>query len=314
MADSSTPDGDDTTPIWRYRHDGVIGTTVELRVQTDGEAVAMAADAAALAEIDRLVTVFSAFEPTSDLCRWRRGEVAADGELSHLLSMAAEWYVRSGGAFNPSVGRLTRRWADAAAADVVPDDDELAALAATITAPGQPSPDLTLNALAKGHLADRAAVVAMSIDGVQAVTVNAGGDLVHRGTGSLRVGVEDPRRPYDNVSPFTVVTLRAGGLATSGSARRGWRIGGRWYSHVIDPRTGRPVDHVASATVVAPDAATADAIATVVSVLAPAAGIAFVDGLDEVPGVAALVIAADRSTWRSGGWSALEEKTLSSER
>lgn len=295
---------DHDAPVWRHRHDGVIGTTVELRVQADDEAAATVADRAALAEIDRLVGVFSAYEPSSDLCRWRRGEMASP-ELALLLTTATRWWQRSGGVFDPSVGRLTRCWADAAAAGAVPGDEQLAALVATLTPPDVPSPDLTLNALAKGHLADRAAAVAIAVDGVHAVTVNAGGDLVHRGAGSIRVGVENPHRPYDNEPPLTVVTVRQGGLATSGSARRGWRIGGRWYSHVIDPRTGRPVDHVASATVVAPDAATADAVATVLSVLAPAYGIAFVEALDE-RGVAALVIGADRALWRSSGWNALD--------
>lgn len=303
MSDSSS---DRDAPVWRHRHDGVIGTTVELRVQADDEAIAVEADRAALVEIDRLVGVFSAYEPSSDLCRWRRGEVAASPELAPLLSAARQWWQRSGGVFDPSVGRLTRCWADAAAVGAIPGDDELAALVATLTAPDTPSPDLTLNALAKGHLADQAAAAAHAIEGVHAVTVNAGGDLVHRGTGSIRVGVENPHRPYDNEPPLTVVRVREGGLATSGSARRGWRIGGRWYSHVIDPRSGRPVDHVASATVVAPDAATADAVATVLSVLAPAEGIAFVDGLVDVPDVAALVVGADRSVWRSTSWNALE--------
>lgn len=304
MADSGREH--DEARVWRHRHDGVIGTTVELRIQAADEAVAELADHAALAEIDRLVTVFSAYEPTSDLCRWRRNEMAPTPELAALLAIATRWYERSGGAFDPSVGRLTRCWAEAAHAGEVPTDRELAALVAGLTPPDQPSPDLTLNALAKGHLADRAAAATMRVEGVLAVTVNAGGDLVHCGAGSIRVGVEDPHRPYDNVAPLTVVTVYAGGLATSGSARRGWQFGGRWYSHVIDPRSGRPVDHVASATVVAPDATTADAVATVLSVLEPAAGIAFVDDLADVSGVAALVVGADRATWRSRGWNALE--------
>jgi thiamine biosynthesis lipoprotein len=304
MADGSV-DRDDT-PVWRHRHDGVIGTTVELRLQADDEAVAAEADRAALAEIDRLVAVFSAYDPASDLCRWRRGEVAASSELTPLLATATRWWQRSGGVFDPSVGRLTRCWADAAAAGAVPGDDELATLVSMRTPPDVPSPDLTLNALAKGHLADRAAAAAMSVDGIRSVTVNAGGDLVHRGTGTIRVGVENPHRPYDNEPPLAVVTVCERGLATSGSARRGWRIGGRWFSHVIDPRTGRPVDHVASATVVAPDAATADAVATVLSVLAPDEGIAFVDSLADVPEVTALVVGADRMVWRSSGWRQLE--------
>ena len=65
------------------------------------------------------------------------------------------------------------------------------------------------------------------------------------------------------------IELRDAGMATSGRARRGYRIGGRWYSHVIDPRTGRTVDDVASVTVVASSAATADVLATLLGVLHP---------------------------------------------
>ena len=58
-------------------------------------------------------------------------------------------------------------------------------------------------------------------------------------------------------------------LATSGGARRWWTIGGKRYSKVLDPRTGLPVDSVASATVVARNAAEADVLATTALVLKP---------------------------------------------
>lgn len=78
------------------------------------------------------------------------------------------------------------------------------------------------------------------------------------------------------------------------------RIGERWYGHVLDPRTGWPVAHVAAATVVAPDAATADALATSLTVLSVAEGMALVDG---IPGVEALVVDRDGGHHRSTGWA-----------
>jgi thiamine biosynthesis lipoprotein len=123
------------------------------------------------------------------------------------------------------------------------------------------------------------------------VLVNAGGDLRHIGDQSLRVGVEDPRQPGG--VPLQVVEVGEGALATSGPVHRGFRVGRHWYGHVLDPRTGRPVAGRPSTTVRAPDAMTADALATVAGVLdwptaaaivsaSPAAGCLVVDESGEV--------------------------------
>ncbi|MEZ5179565.1 MAG: FAD:protein FMN transferase [Acidimicrobiales bacterium] len=137
------------------------------------------------------------------------------------------------------------------------------------------------------------------------LVVDAGGDLLHRGAGALRVGVEDPHRPYDNVAPLAVVEVADRAVATSGRARRWFAVGADRHSRVLD-RTGRPVAHAASATVVAPDATTADVLATVASVLAPGEAVAFVDGL-AADGIdaARLVVTADGDRHASAGWSAL---------
>ena len=76
---------------------------------------------------------------------------------------------------------------------------------------------------------------------------------------------------------------------------------------MLDPRTGQPVAHSASATVVAPDATTADAVATVASVLVPDEAVAFVDSLaDDGIDAACLVVADDGQVRASAGWAALE--------
>lgn len=160
-----------------------------------------------------------------------------------------------------------------------------------------------LNAIAKGWIVDCSLRRACEVDGAVGLTINAGGDLLHRGPRALIVGIEDPQRPYDNEPPLVRVRLPHGALATSGGARRGWAIAGRWYSHVIDPRSGQSVDHVASASVIAPDAATADAVATVLSVSSVPDGLAFVARLEDV---CCCLITRDGELHRDGGWLAAQ--------
>jgi FAD:protein FMN transferase len=209
-----------------------------------------------------------------------------------LLQLSAQWQVHSGGAYNPAVGAVFDQWKAAEAFGVVPSvdlTDEWAARlgpvpyevtghdvkddtvnTATVTCIGDCT-ELTFHSLAKGLIADRVAQCLLNaaddtVRSVENVTVNLGGDLrtIDR---VLRVGVEHPTRPYDNEPPVCVIELRDGGVATSGASRRPILIGDKQFSHIIDPRTCRPVPSTdVSVTVVADDAATADVLATIVSV------------------------------------------------
>jgi FAD:protein FMN transferase len=253
--------------------------------------MANAAEARLLAEVSRLEAIFSAFLPDSELNRWKRGNLdVISAELATLLGAAYHWHAVSGGVFNPAVGVLSARWKQAEDDGILATPEEVFDLADAIrTLPystdGRRTGDcqgLNFNAFAKGMVVDLATQAARS-GGVEDILVNIGGDLVHLGTGPVLVGVEDPRRPYDNVPPLTAVEVCNQGMATSGLARRGYRVGARWLSHVIDPRTGWPTDAVASASVVARNAATADVIATVLSVLDPSDGLAWLANLGTDP-------------------------------
>ena len=296
-------------------HVPLLGTVVEVRVETTEDRVAVEADERAVAEIGRLQRVFDAFDEGSELSRWRRGdEGATSSELGELLTSALDWQRRSAGAFNPLSDVLTARWRRAEIEDRVPDADELQELAASIREPrfevvgGRPvrtgdCAALQLNALAKGFIVDRAVAAAETAGSIVAVTVNAGGDLLHRGESTLRVGIEDPHRPYDNEPPLTSVDLRDAGLATSGGSRRGFRVDGRRYGHVIDPSTGAPADGIASITVVAEDAATADAIATSAGVLTAEDALTTAGALGAA---ACLVVDRDGVRRADHGWHAIE--------
>ena len=191
-------------------------------------------------------------------------------ELVAVRDLAEHWRERTSGAFNPGIARLTSLWENAAGLDTLPSQESLRDVLDLLAQ--DRVADLDFNGIAKGWIADTA--LASSLDAepdlINAAWLNIGGDLVHRGVGSLVVGIEDPARPYDNVAPMATVEIANEALATSGGARRWWDIDGKRYSKVLDPRTGLPVDRVASATVVAADAATADVLATVALVLDPA--------------------------------------------
>jgi FAD:protein FMN transferase len=298
-------------------HEGVLGTQLSLKVRDANVAKLRAARTMVLGEIDRLESIFSVYRPESELSRWKRAplDTPMSDELSLLLRRGHDWFVRSRGVFNPSVGVLSERWQQAGREQRVPEAAELSAMAVTMAElPYSHSADegwvltsacapLNFNALAKGLLIDLVCGAVVDRLAPMSIVINIGGDLVHAGDGAAAVAIEDPHRAYDNAVPLDRVVVGNVGVATSGLAKRGVRLGDDWFSHVIDPRTGWPVDAVSSATVVAPTAATADAIATVLSVLAPAEGVQFATTCGD--DVACLVVGADRSVTTNHRWTLL---------
>lgn len=293
----------------------LMGTSVEIRVAAATDEAAVGAEAAVVAEIQRLTDVFSVYDPSSELSRWSRGEAdAVSADLATGLALAERWFTEGDGTFHPACRALRRRWERAAAEGVPPTEAELRTLTkglaalpfgvrwvgstASVERLGDCS-DVDLDAMVKGHIVDRAVDAGFGVPLVRSLVVNAGGDLRHAGEGAVTVRIEDPHRPYDNAEPLTRVAVANGALATSGTAHRGFGVDGEWFGHVIDQRTGRPVRHTASATVIAPDTATADAVATVAMVLPPEEAVAFVDARD---GLAALLVGADGHVNRSARW------------
>ncbi len=313
-----------TADRYRYQNPSVLGTVVEFSFRVsrsespvDPDELADRAAGSLFDEIDRLQAVFSAFDPDSELSRWRRGDTdPADtsDEFAGLMGEALWWQRRTNGLFNPLAGVLTARWVEAASEGRRPDPDEMAALADTIAEPrfeivdGRPIPcgdcsQLNLNAMAKGHIVDRSlTLVADRFPPLDDLLVNAGGDLCHRGRGRMKVGIENPLRPYDNEPPLVVIEIANEAVATSGAGRRGFDVGPHRVSHVLDPRTGMAADASASATVVAPSAGVADVVATPLAILEPAEAISVLDELAESIPLAALIVGHDGDRHASRGW------------
>lgn len=245
--------------------DPLLGTRGEVAVSARSASLSDCAEDAIVEEALRLERIFTVFDESSALRALRRTGTTAVAELRTVVSLAVEWHQRTAGAFHPALQPLIDLWDDAEAKGHVPHAHVLAETAAGLTLSHDDAVDvssLNLNGIAKGWIVDRALDAAFDDATVTSAWLNLGGDLVHRGEQSLRVGIEDPARPYDNVAPLATIEIANEALATSGDGRRWWDIDGVRYSKVLDPRTGRPAAGISSSTVVAATAEAADVLAT----------------------------------------------------
>lgn len=297
-----------------YHYEHVLGTSFELRVVATGAAAAQRAESVALAEVDRLEAILSGWSTTSELARWTAThdvDVAVSAELADVLHASDVWRACTGGAFDAAAQAIIALLCDGCGERA--EDDALRELLDSLRGPRWhvdrrasiarrlTTHAISVDAIAKGYIVSCAAALARGVDGVSEVLLNVGGDIQHFGEEPAVVGVTDPFAPAENAPPLAAVRLRNAAIATSGGYRRGFIARGRRVSHIVDPRTGQPTEHIASASVLAPDCATADALSTAFSVLAPHESIAMADSLRDV---GCLLVERDGSVTTNATWDA----------
>jgi thiamine biosynthesis lipoprotein len=302
----------ETFPFFREH---VLGTSLEVQVEADTFAAAQAAEKAVVDEIVRQAKIFSSYDADSELSRWQKQAgvpTALSPELTDILRASQRWQTASRGAFNPAIEGLTQLWQAAAKSGVEPAAESLAGVVKVIQAPvwtldeksGQVTrlsdAPLTFNAIAKGAIVDQACEKASKTPGVAGLLVSIGGDMRVCGSFVRRISIADPRSDAVNSAPLQSVYLAEGGLATSGDYRRGFQIGTTWHSHILDPRTGRPAEGIASATVVAPTTMEADALATICNVLSVEESLAL---MAATPGTECLIVTDKGDLHQSPGWA-----------
>ncbi len=301
-----------------FHHEDVLGTSMELRLAADSDEHARRTEERVLREIDRLSAIFSSYDPDSAFSRWLAGPrtpVRIAPELFEVLQLCDRWRTASGGAFEPRVEPLMRLWNRCAGEDRTPTPEEIAGARAVMNRPAwrlDPTArtaerlseiPVTLNAIAKGYIVERACAAAMDEGGIRGALLNVGGDLRVVGALDRTIGIADPQSDSETSEPIAYLAVRDKAVSTSGRSQRGFRIKGRWYSHKLDPRSGAPVERVACATVIADRSADADALATIFNVLAPEESVRLARS---IPGVECLVISVDGRITRSDGWGQYE--------
>jgi FAD:protein FMN transferase len=269
----------------------------------------------------------SDYDPESELRRLcdTAGEgkaVPVSVDLWRVLVHAQALSERSHGAFDVSIGPVIRVWRLARQFKKLPPQDlldrihHLVGYKAIHLVPEKRAVELAkrgmrldLGGVAKGFAMDEALLV-LHKHGITRAMIHAGGDIT--------LGDPPPDKPGWTIGvapreskgePAFYLSLSRCGVATSGDMWQYVELGGKRYSHIVDPRTGLGLTDHCSVTVVAPDGITADGLSTAVSVLGPAKGLELVD---ETPGASAYVVRAPDGkpeAYQSSRWKDLPRST-----
>jgi len=243
--------------------------------------------------------------------------VPLSAETVEVLRAARDAYAATDGAFDVTCRPLVELWRRAARRGRAPDEAELAdARDASrwslieLTDGGavkrRASVEVDLGGIAKGYAVERAAAV-LRAGGTAGGMVDVGGDLVCFGRPPAgRAWSVDVKHPF-GPGKIATLALAEGAVCTSGDYARFVEIAGTCYSHIVDPRSGRPADSAVSVTVLARTATTADVWATALNVLGP-------EGLERLPdGVEAMIVVGTKPDHRvlcTPGFYAMVEPPL----
>ncbi len=251
----------------------------------DKSSTQVEAASSALDLVHELEQQLSVYRPDSDLSELNRKAfhepVVAKPEMFDLLARANQFSELTNGAFDPASGALIHLWRRCRQESRIPTEAEIEwALfrcgmshvqfdASTKSiAFLREGLEFNLGAIGKGYAVDRACE-SLTAAGVANRLVHGGRSSIraagtHAGHEGWPVGLRNPLLPE---KPFGTLLLRDAALATSGTAVQWFRHEGKRYGHILDPRSGWPIETLLSVSVIAPDSAMADALSTAFFVL-----------------------------------------------
>ena len=282
-----------------------MGTTYHIKVVagwlTSGADLQTKIDAR-LAAINRSM---STYDPASEISRFNALAstdewLPVSDDFNTVLQVAAKLYQLTGGAWDGTLDPLVNLWGFGrrGPAKGIPAEVEIRQALTRVGfdrirldpsgAIGKHHPSVTLDlaSIAKGYGVDEVARLLVD-NGFADFLVEIGGEVYARGRRKdgkpWMVGINRPDREAGLDDVYKALPLADRAMATSGDYRIFSQIGDRTWSHILDPRTGWPVQNkVVSATVVAANCTVADGLATALMVMGPTAGVALVNRLDGV--------------------------------
>ena len=280
-----------------------LGTEVEISAWGKDAAAAVTA---AFAEVKKVHNTMSRFREGSDVWNINTSEAGQMVAVSEGTFRVIEESIRiskmTDGAFDITILPLMTMWRTARRQNELPTNEEIAAVRTLVNwryimldtanfAVGleKAGMGIDLGGIAKGYAISMAAA-ALEKYGIKSAMINAGGDIYLLGKPLRRewwrIGIEDPR---EKGKIFASLDLRDEAVVTSGDYRWYFIIGDQRFHHIIDPRSGLPVEKMQSVTIVAPDATFADGLSTAIFVLGYKEGIKLADEL----GIEAIIISED---------------------
>ncbi len=290
----------------------MMGTLVEVVWRTAAEKTGVEAVRSTLDRMESLSAEMSLYDPESELSKVNEAAgnmpVKVSHELLDLIEKALAVARMTGGAFDPTVGSVEAAWGDIqregggrlpgeeAVRDALDrvgyervrvDRDTMTVF---LEKKGM---RLDLGGIAKGYITDLG-MAWLNSKGLHDVLINAGGDI-RASSGETspdwRIGLRDPS---GEGGLFARLSLRKGAVVTSGTYERYFEEGDKRFAHIMDPETGRPVEGLLSATVIAEASFLADGLATAVMVMGRQDGIAL---LGRVTGAKGVLVERDGAVW-----------------
>ena len=274
----------------------------DVMVNPDGPVGQLDAASAALDLVHDLEQQLSVYRDDSELSRLNQSAfetpVAVESQLFKLLDRSKQLSELTGGAFEPAAGALIRLWRDCRLAARIPTEEEVTQaidrcgvsnvefdISSETIRFVREGLEFNLGAIGKGYAVDRAGEILVE-RGVESWLVHGGRSSIraqgiHGGHAGWPVGLKNPLLPEKT---FATLVLKNAALATSGTAVQWFRYEGRRYGHILDPRSGWPIESLLSVSVIAPDSAMADALSTAFFVLGVEKSLACCDNLPKSVG------------------------------
>jgi thiamine biosynthesis lipoprotein len=238
-------------------------------------------------EVDRIDRLMSHYRPESPLSQLNRDAarhpVIVERELFDFIADAMAYTRQSDGAFDVTVGPLMKAWGFFRGEGRMPSAGELADARRHVGAShvilnaaaksiqfDQPGVELDFGGIAKGYAVDRAAGV-LRARGISAALISAGGSTIYAiasppAEEGWAVTIQDPVDPRKSAR---TIRLKDRAVSVAGSSEKAFEFEGVRYSHIMDPRSGRPVQGVLSVVVLANTGTAGDALDDALFVLGP---------------------------------------------
>ena len=295
-------------------HQHILGTELSLTLVGLSHTEAQDVSKKIVQDISRLDALFSNYRDDSEISRLNAQQLKSlSPELQQVLQLCESWRVKTEAAFSCRIGNLLASWRNATALGEVPErialrkDARRADTAELNEHFSSSDVQWQIDGLAKGYILDQALHKARTLaPQASGIKIDIGGDAVYWGSNAQgapwQVAVAEPQHSPDNANFYGVLSLQSRAVAYSGHSRRYLEINHRRFSHIINPVDGWPVSNAPAAIVVASDAATADALATALTVMPINDGLTLVKRL---PDVEALIMTETGKTFASDGWYSL---------
>jgi len=269
-----------------------MGCGGELQIYSEEEKIAKAISDSVIEDIKAVETKFSRYKPESIISKINAaaGEKAleVDEETAHLLNYANTCFQESDELFDLTSGALRRAW-DFRSGKLPTQSsiDELLPLIGWQKVEWQnpffrlplKGMEIDFGGIGKEYAVDRSAGL-LQKSGIESALINLGGDIrvlgPQPGDKEWSIGISHPRK---NAAAISSLKLKQGALATSGDYERFMDVEGKRYCHLLNPKTGWPVDAFQSVTVISESCLVAGTASTIAMLKGEKAGISFLDEL-----------------------------------